>query len=181
MSYSLCPISPFPLTWSRWKIRHRRENTSPHFSPGFDCGGGSGYVCCVPLGRRSIIFHSTPFRISAMPSSSCAPAGIAVPRCSSRTGKGAWQKLLSAFVRALFQGVGFCPGCLKDKKNWLLFLRGVHSFWPRIPASDKMRYVNFGVFCPSQAALYIRIEFQDPAFGAPTPYCKADWQPRSTI
>ena len=34
-----------------------------------------------------------------------------------------------------------------------------------------MRYVNFGVFCPSQAALYIRTEFQDPAFGAPTPYC----------
>ena len=44
-------------------------------------------------------------------------------------------------------------------------------------AADKMRYVNFGVFCPSQAALYIRIELQDPAFGAPTPYCRLQAYP----
>ena len=43
-----------------WIKRLRRDseayltdeaNPSPHFSPGFYCGGGSGHVCCVALGR----------------------------------------------------------------------------------------------------------------------------------
>ncbi|MDD1748953.1 MAG: hypothetical protein LUO89_03660, partial [Methanothrix sp.] len=29
----------------------RRPGASPHFSPGFSCGGGSGQFTCVALGR----------------------------------------------------------------------------------------------------------------------------------
>ncbi len=35
----------------RARARQRSPMLSPHFSPGFYCGGGSGHVCCVALPR----------------------------------------------------------------------------------------------------------------------------------
>jgi hypothetical protein len=38
-----------PMPLAKNKTSQRRLN--PHFSPSFNCGGGSGLVYCIPLGR----------------------------------------------------------------------------------------------------------------------------------